>query len=120
MGFLRSLLDMSFTSLITRRVISVLYALGMVAIAFLYLIFVVSAFRASAFGGVVVLLIFGPLLSLAYLIYIRVILEVIIVLFKIYENTSILAEGPRAFAPTSAVPPPPMTAPPPPPPSSLG
>jgi type IV secretory pathway TrbL component len=74
-GFLASLFDVSFRSLVTTKVIKVLYILSMVGIGLVALAFVVAAFNNNAAAGLLVLIIVAPLMSLLYLIYVRVLLE---------------------------------------------
>ena len=76
-----------FRSLITTKIIKVVYVLYMVVIALLALALIVSAFSSSVAAGVVVLVIGAPLGALVYLIFARVWLEAIIALFRIMENT---------------------------------
>jgi hypothetical protein len=59
-GFLASLFDISFSSLITTWVIKVLYVLSMVIIGLVAVVFVVAAFADSVAGGIVVLLVVAP------------------------------------------------------------
>lgn len=98
-GFLRSLLDISFTSLITTRIVKVLYVLAMIGIGLYAIFIVIAAFSASTAAGVAVLLVGAPLFILFTLIYTRVLLEVFVALFRIMENTNELvarAGGPGA------------------------
>jgi hypothetical protein len=91
-GFFGSLFDLSFSSLITTSVIKVLYVLTLIGIGLTALGFIVVAFKADTAFGVVTLLILAPLASLFYVIYARVILEFIIVVFRIAEyNRDMLA-----------------------------
>jgi hypothetical protein len=135
-GFFESLFDISFTSFITTKIIKFLYVLALIVIGLIALVFVVSAFSRSAGLGVVVLFIFAPLLSLLYIVYARVTLELIIQIFRITEllrdqnqlqRTAFAGAGwlpPAAGAPPQAAPAPqppptparPVAAPPPPPP----
>jgi hypothetical protein len=121
-GFLASLFDISFSSLITTKVIKVLYVLSMVLIGLAALFFVVAAFSNSVAGGVVVLLIIAPFMSLLYLVYVRVLLEIVIAIFRIMEtNVELVAlqrpQSPGA-GPIPPTPPPPSTPTPPPAPPS--
>lgn len=84
-GFLASLFDLSFTNLVTTKVIKFVYVITLIAIALLALVFIVAAFNESAGYGVVTLLIIAPVLSLLYVVYTRVILEFIIAIFRIME-----------------------------------
>jgi hypothetical protein len=120
-GFFGSLFDVSFSSLITTKVIKVLYILSMILIGLMALFFVVGAFTQSAAGGVITLLVLAPLAALLYLIYVRVILEVIICVFRIMEtNVELVSLQRAATGPATPPPPPPPTAqePPEPPPST--
>jgi uncharacterized membrane protein len=108
-GFFGSLFDFSFTSLVTTRIIKVLYVLAIIVIGLYALVFVLAGFNRSATAGAVVLLIIAPLFALVSLVYTRVLLEVIIALFRIMENTSELVShasgGQLPAAPADPVPP---------------
>jgi uncharacterized membrane protein len=114
-GFLSSLFDVSFSNLITTRVIKVIYILSMILIGLTALVFVAGAFSNSVAAGLFTLVILAPLAALLYLIYVRVILEVIICVFRITEtNTELVALQRAAAGPTTPPPPtPPVSEPPP-------
>ena len=106
-GFLASLFDVEFKSLITTKVIKVLYILSMIGIGLVALAFVVAAFNNNAAAGLLVLIIVAPLMALLYLIYVRVLLEIVIAVFRIMEtNTELVAlqRGHVAVAPARASP----------------
>ncbi len=109
-GFFASLFDISFTSLITTKLIKVLYVLSLVAIGITYFAFVVSAFAASAGLGALVLLIVGPLMALFWTVFVRVSLEVVVALFRVMETNVEIAANTSAGAPSA-----PAGGPPPPP-----
>ena len=128
-GFFGSLFDISFSSFITTKIIKVLYVLSLIVIGLFALGLVISAFAQSAGLGIVVLLIVAPLGALLYAIYTRVVLEVLIAIFRIMESNFELVRlqrsalagaappppsgpGPSAPAPTEPLPP---SVPPPPP-----
>jgi Domain of unknown function (DUF4282) len=125
-GFFASLFDMSFSSLITTKVIKALYVISLIVIGVFALFFIIGAFASSVALGVVTLVILAPLGALFYVIYTRVVLEFIIVVFRIAEYTHELVELTRAqvspatvaaaapTAPIPAVEPPPAAEPPPP------
>jgi hypothetical protein len=119
-GFLASLFDVSFSSLVTPRVIKVLYVLSMIIIGLFALFFVVAAFSNSVASGIVVLLIIAPLAGLLYLIYVRVLLELVIVIFRIMDTNVELVQLQRGQATGGSAPPPPPSSPPPPAPPSPG
>jgi hypothetical protein len=116
-SFFASLFDISFSSLITTRVIKVLYVLSMVIIGIIALVFIGGAFSNSVASGIIVLLIIAPLLSLLYLIYVRVLLELVLVIFRILETNTELVRLQRGEATGGSAPPPPSSPPPPAPPS---
>ncbi len=122
-GFFASLFDISFSSLVATKVIKVIYVLSMVLIGLTSLVIVVGAFSSSVGAGLFTLIVLAPLAALVYLIYVRVILEVIICVFRIMETNVELVSLQRAAAgpgtpPPSAPPPvPPAHEPPVPPPS---
>ena len=127
-GFFSSLFDFSFSSFVTVRLIKVIYALFIGGSGFFALLFVASAFQASVFFGFFVLLIGAPILFFFYVILARVYLELVVAIFRIAENTSILAgqgrslSGPPPSSPGGPPPPPPNSphGPPPPPPPHDG
>jgi uncharacterized membrane protein len=110
-GFFGALFDLSFTSLVTTRIIKVLYVLAIVVIGLYSLFFIAAGFHHSATDGILVLVIVAPIFALISLIYTRVLLEVFIALFRIMENTSELVQQAGA-AGLSATPPSPPQAPP--------
>jgi hypothetical protein len=118
-GFFGALFDMSFTSLITTRIIKVLYVLAIVLIGIEAIAWIGAGFHQSTGLGVAVLFIIAPLVSLVALIYTRVLLEVVIALFRVMENTGeLVARTPKLVAAPSAftaseVPPVPPSGPPP-------
>lgn len=85
-GFLRSLYDFKFTSLIATKVIRFVYAL-LVIIYSIFAAFTLIACLASRNGA---LIFFGfiilPLLYLLYLIMIRIFMEIVVVFFKMGED----------------------------------
>lgn len=91
-AFFASLFDFSFETFITQRVVKVLYGLSIAAAGLWALFLIVSGFRDSAGTGVLMLLIGGPLVFLVIVIYARVVLEVLLVIFRISEQTSRLSE----------------------------
>jgi hypothetical protein len=106
-GFLGALFDLSFTEFITTRVVKVLYVLTLVLLVIGYIAIAVAIFipdeRATSINfngdvvttddggnvglGVLWLVLIGPLLLFLYTLLYRVFYELIIVVFRIYENT---------------------------------
>jgi hypothetical protein len=86
-GFFSSLFDVSFTSFITTKIIKVVYVITLVLIGLAALVFIVAAFAESISAGLFVLVIVAPLVSLLYVIYARVLLELVMAIFRIMEHT---------------------------------
>lgn len=117
-GFFQSLFDLSFSSFITTKIIKVLYVIAIILTAIAALGYIIWAFTESVGFGLVMLIVVAPLVSLLYIIYARVFLEILIVIFRIMEtNTELVHLQRQATAgPPAQVPPPqpPQTPPPPP------
>lgn len=90
-GFLELLFDFSFSEFIVSRVIKVVYALGMGAALIQTLGFIAAFFKAGAFKGIVALVL-SPFVFLLLLLLLRIACEMTIAIFRIAENTQILAE----------------------------
>jgi len=85
-GFLASLFDLSFSRLITTTLIKVLFVLGIV-FSIIYAIIIVASGFGSSVGLGICALILSPLFFLLMVIMLRVWLELIVVMFRIEENT---------------------------------
>lgn len=90
MGFLRALFDFSFSEFVTTRLIKLLYGIGVLLAAVAALVVVVGGFSDSASVGVVALIL-SPVVFLAFVILVRVYLELVIVVFRIAEHARDLA-----------------------------
>ena len=90
-GFLSALFDFSFESFITRKLISVLYVLAIAGGAVAALLFGLSGFSHSIPAGIGALVL-NALFFILYVMYTRVVLEIIIVIFRIAENTGELVK----------------------------
>ena len=106
-GFFASLFDVSFSSFVTTKLIKVLYVISLVLIAIGYVGIAVAIFNSGGeeltFNdttgeleetgggntglGVLWLLVIGPLYVFVYVLISRVFYELVIVLFRIMENT---------------------------------
>jgi hypothetical protein len=94
-GALATLLDFSFSSFITARIIKLLYALGLIVAAVVALVMLIGAMVAGVTQALV-MLILAPLGFLIAVLYLRVILELLIVIFRIAENVERIAQRPPA------------------------
>jgi Domain of unknown function (DUF4282) len=107
-SFFGSLFDLSFRSFITIRLVKVLYILALILLTLAYIGIAVAIFSGgdeqatsisvdgtvetsddggNAVLGVLWLIVFGPLLMFFYVLLYRVFFELIVVVFRIYENT---------------------------------
>jgi len=94
-GFIESLMDFSFTSFVTSKIIKLLYGLSIVSAGVLGLILIIAGFGMSALAGIVMLLIVAPLVFIISVIYSRVLLEIVIVIFRISEHSTEIAANTR-------------------------
>ena len=90
-GFFQSLFDLEFNEFITKRVVSTLFVISVVVSALFSLGIIIDGFTDSFFWGLIKLLIIAPLVFLLMVIFARVALEVVLVIFRIADNVSILA-----------------------------
>jgi hypothetical protein len=88
---LGALLDFGFQKFITLSVIKVLYVLGIAAIGLALIAALITAFTQGGAATLAVLII-APLFALVYLIFLRVWLELVVVIFKIGEHTGKLVQ----------------------------
>jgi hypothetical protein len=93
-GFVGSLFDFSFTSLVTPKIIRVLYILVTIWTALIGLTILVIGFRTGGVaGGLFTLIVVEPIFVLLTLGIYRVVLEAFMVLFRIYEETRQIREN---------------------------
>ncbi|MCA9935646.1 MAG: DUF4282 domain-containing protein [Ardenticatenaceae bacterium] len=101
-GFFAALLDFSFSEFITTKLVKILYGLLLIIIAIAFLggmvSAVVSIFSRGGFLRGLGLLCGTPIIALIYIIMARAWTELIIVIFRIAENTTELAEQGRRKA----------------------
>jgi len=83
-SFFARLFDVSMKTFITPSIIKVLFIVGIVAVSIISLVILVAG--AQSDGGAV-FIVLAPLYWFFGVLYLRVILEVIVVLFRIEENT---------------------------------
>jgi hypothetical protein len=100
-----SLFDMSFKTLVTPRVIRVLYALSIVAAGFLSVVLVIEGFSESVGKGILSLFFVGPLVFLILVISSRIVYELAIVVFRISEQTADIARNTAEIARQGGKPP---------------
>ncbi len=98
-GFFGALFDFTFTEFITSKMIRLLYILLIIAVGIGTIVFIVGAFAKSAALGALTLLVLGPIAFIVGVICIRIYMEIIIVLFRIAENTTIIAKSHKSETP---------------------
>ena len=92
-GFFGALLDFSFTEFITTKLIKLLYILALIGIALGALGIIIIGTTIGKFGGFLFTLLIGaPLFILFSTIMTRVWLEILVVLFRLYENVRSINE----------------------------
>jgi len=92
-GFLGSLFDFSFTSMVTPKIIKVLYVLAAIMWTVLGLGYVGLAWNTGGTGaGIAVLIIIFPIWVLLGLGITRVVLESFMVVFRMYEEVTKIRE----------------------------
>lgn len=90
-SIINMLFDLSFTDFVTTRVIKLLFIIGIVFAAVGTLFLIIGGFGNSTGTGVACLVL-SPLVFLVYVLLARIWCEMIIVVFRIAENTGRLVE----------------------------
>jgi hypothetical protein len=88
-------MDFSFTSFVTSKIIKLLYGLSIVGAGVLGLILIIAGFGMSTLTGLLMLLIVAPLVVIVSIIYSRVLLEIVIVIFRVSEHSAEIAANTR-------------------------
>lgn len=104
-GFFSALFDLSFRTFITRRLASVFYLVGLIAIAIGFIVYLVNGIVGAAsllwinvgagVTGIIATLIIVPLVSFIAIIALRFIIEAVVALIAIAENTERTAQHTR-------------------------
>lgn len=90
-SFFKSLFDMSFDDFITTKIIKILYIISIVVSSIMGLVIIFLGFATNSGAMGIFFLILGPVVAFINIITSRIWLELIIVIFKIAENTSRIA-----------------------------
>jgi hypothetical protein len=91
-GFFSALFDFSFTQFVTSKTIRLLYGLSILLASLLAVFLIIAGFSTHWGIGTLALFIIAPLAFLITVIYGRVFLEIIIVIFRIAEHTAHIAK----------------------------
>jgi len=104
-GFFRALFDLSFRTFITRRLASVFYLVGLIAIAIGFIVYFVTGlvnginalfFNVGAgISLIVATLIIVPIVTFLSIVILRFVIEAVVALIAIAENTERTAENTR-------------------------
>lgn len=92
-GFIASLVDLSFTAFITPKLVKVLYVLGVGGAALWALVMAGTGIRQGGVGYLFVLV--CPILFLVGVIYMRVMMEMIMVVFRAADHLAEIARQGR-------------------------
>ena len=95
-GFLTALFDLTFSRFVTSKLIPLLYVLALILIGLGLVTGVLSGFVKLLDGDLftaVMAVVITPLMALIAVVVTRVYLELIVVLFKIAENTREMAQA---------------------------
>ena len=99
-GFFGALFDMSFSEFVTTKLIKLLYIILLLLIAIALVVAEISGlvtlFRHGTFLQGLLLVVIAPLGALLYVIVARMWMEIVIVLFRIAENTTDLVQQGRS------------------------
>jgi Domain of unknown function (DUF4282) len=91
-GIVGCLLDFSFSDFVTTRIIKLLYILSIFGAGFFSLAIVVGGFASKSGAGGILALLLAPLVFGFLVLSARIYMELIIVVFKIAENTGRIAD----------------------------
>jgi hypothetical protein len=99
-GFISSLFDFSFSEFITPKIVSALYMIGVILAGISALAMIFMGFTSGVLVGLLAIIV-SPLLFFLNVIVLRLWLEIIIVLFKIYGGIRALGspEGAQYTSP---------------------
>jgi hypothetical protein len=101
-GFFSALFDLSFRTFITRRLASVFYFVGLIAIAIGFIVYFVGGIMSAislmwlnvgaGITGLIATIIVVPVVTFLAIILLRFIIEAVVALIAIAENTERTAE----------------------------
>lgn len=95
-GFIGSLFDLSFSEFVTTKIIKFLFVLAIIGSAIGALAIIIAGFSSGSGALGMLALLLSPVVFFVYVLLSRVWLELIIVVFRIAENTGRLVEQRRS------------------------
>ncbi len=102
-SFISNVFDFSFDTFVTTRIIKILFVLAIIGSGIQALVLLLSSFAGGVASGLLGLIL-CPILFLVMVVLSRVWLELIIVVFRIAENTSRMANASSTPAPAQPTP----------------
>jgi hypothetical protein len=97
-GVVGTLMDLSFSEFITTKIVKLLYILGIILVGLSSAVYIVGSFTRGFAAGIISLII-GPIMFTVGVIWTRVWLELIIVIFRIAGHTAKIAGADTSPAP---------------------
>ncbi len=91
-GGLGAIFDLSFSNFVTTSIVRIVYIIGLVMIGLAWIVMVIRGFAAGAAQGLITIIIATIVMAL-WILFLRIWLELIIVIFRIAENTAIIAHS---------------------------
>lgn len=91
-GFFGALFDFSFSSYITLKFIKLIYVVATIMIGLVAVMFLIGALVSGNAGTIIGGIILIPLFGLVYLIWTRIMLEIIAIIFAIGGDTASIRE----------------------------
>lgn len=91
----QSVFDFSFTKFVTPNIARVLYAIAVGLAGLITVVLILVGFSASTLSGVLAIIFLPAIVFLPATIYARVLLEMIIVVFRVADRLETLAEKQR-------------------------
>ena len=101
-GFFAALFDLSFSEFITIRIIKVLFVLAIILAGIAAIGIIIRGFAGpeGSAGGGVFALILAPIVFILWVLMARVWLEIIMVIFRIADNTTRMVELKESSGPS--------------------
>lgn len=93
-GFFAALFDWRFHTLITPKIVSIVYLVGMILIGLTWLMLLVQGFAIEPIVGVLVLLV-GPVVAVVYLAFWRMTLELYFAIVRMSDDIHRGSTAPR-------------------------
>jgi hypothetical protein len=90
-GIIGSLFDLSFSELVTTKLVKIFYVMAIFFSGLISLAMLIGGFSDS-FGSGLVALVVSPIVFFAQILFARIGMEMTIAVFKIAENTSRLVD----------------------------